>query len=125
AARFLPAGGLVRLRPGRDAAGEAAARLAGFVERATARIGPLLAGLSRRRDWRARAAAAARDMPGRSPARAVAVIAGETLVSANLLRDRLAITQQAANAVLRRLAAAGLIEELSGQSRYRLWRARL
>jgi predicted ArsR family transcriptional regulator len=84
----------------------------------------VLAGLARRRDWVLRAGAEAGRLPGRLPGAAVRLLAEESLVSANLLRDRLGVSQQAANQVLRRLAALGLAEEISGQRRFRVWRAR-
>lgn len=97
--------------------------LAALLQAGLARLPPLLAGLTRRRGWRAYAAS---QIPGVGVAPAVLdVLARETLVSANLLRDRLGVSQQAANAALTRLAERGLIEEVSGQRRYRLWRARL
>ncbi|MEM9197591.1 MAG: hypothetical protein AAGD12_07030 [Pseudomonadota bacterium] len=120
-ARFLPLGALpTPARPGRA---RAADRLAALVAAATAQLPICLAGLTRRRDW---AAAATRALPGGKVARAaLPLFCHEALVSANLLRDRLGVSQQAANAALLRLAELGLIEELSGQRRYRLWRARL
>ncbi|MEL6236684.1 MAG: helix-turn-helix domain-containing protein, partial [Pseudomonadota bacterium] len=120
-ARFLPLGALPL--PARQGRARAADRLAALITAATAQLPICLAGLSRRRDWAAAAAAA---LPGGKVARAaLPLICHEALVSANLLRDRLGVSQQAANAALHRLAALGLIEELSGQQRYRLWRARL
>lgn len=124
-ARFLPLGAAPRIGRARSPGEAAMLRLGAFLAAASHRLGPLLAGLARRRDWAERAQAQAAALPGRLPGRVLALAAAESLVSANLVRDRLGVSQQAANEVLRRLAASGLVEELSGQRRYRLWRARL
>ncbi|WP_118137256.1 helix-turn-helix domain-containing protein [Oceanicella sp. SM1341] len=118
-ARFLPLGDAPRAAgPGPEA------RLAAFLERAEARLEPVLAGLARRADWAGLARTRAAALPGRLPLAAAELIAAEHLVSANLLRDRLGVSQQAANAVLRRFEELGLVREMSGQKRYRLWQIR-
>lgn len=119
-ARFLPLGDLPGPRAGIAAAG-AEAWLTAFLAAGLARVQGILADIRRRRDWAARAAAAA--PPGRVVRAAVALLAAEPVVSANLLRDRAGVSQQAANAALVALARAGLAEEISGQRRYRIWRA--
>ncbi|QDL94785.1 hypothetical protein FDP22_23225 (plasmid) [Paroceanicella profunda] len=118
-ARFLPLGAAPRAAgPGPEA------RLEAFLARAEARIEPVLAALARRADWADTARLRVAALPGQLAEAAAGVLAAEHLVSANLLRDRLGVSQQAANAVLRRFAEMGLIREISGQKRYRLWQIR-
>jgi ribosomal protein S25 len=118
---FAPVGAILRAR------GDARApdRLGAFLIATAERCRTVLAAETRRRDWARVAAEAAAGLPGRLPAAVVDLTGAETLVSANLVRDRLGVSQQAANLALRRLTARGLVEEVSGQRRYRLWRARL
>lgn len=126
-ARFLPLGGVPTMRrsTGQGPVPHDAqlACLASFLDAGLARLPPALAGVSRRQSWLATAQRAA--PAGRVARAALPVIALASLVSSNLLRDRLGVTQQAANQALTQLAARGLIEEVSGQRRYRFWRARL
>lgn len=100
-------------------------RLGQFLDATRAATDRALGRLARMQDWRTRAMPRAGAMPGRLPTDVVRQMGQTPIVSANLMRDRLGVTQQAANAALRRLAGAGLIEEVSGQRRYRVWRARL
>lgn len=119
AARFLPLGPLAPARrPGAEAA------LTALLDAAIPALGAARGLLARRADWRRAAEAEAASLPGRLAIAVVAQLAEAPLLSANALRDRLGITQQAANATLARLAALGLVEEVSGQARYRVWRAR-
>lgn len=121
-ARFLPLGGLPR-PAGAVGRGAAAAWLAAVLAAGLSRLPGLLAEVAARRDWAARSEAHV--PPGRVARAVLKILADEPVVSANLLRDRLGISQQAANAALVALGRAGLAEEVSGQRRYRVWQARI
>lgn len=116
---FLPLGAW----PGTRAGAAEGDRLAALLEAGLARLPGILAGLARRAEWRARAEAGC--PPGRVARAALPILGAQALVSANMLRDRLGVSQQAANAALMRLQAAGLVVEVSRQRRYRVWRARV
>jgi hypothetical protein len=75
--------------------------------------------------WRARADAAAASMKGKTPARAVALLAARLALSAPAAASALRLSDDAALRVLTRLAEAGLARELTGHSRFRVWAARL
>jgi hypothetical protein len=74
--------------------------------------------------WRARADAAAASMKGKTPARAVALLAARPALSAPAAASALRLSDDAALRVLIRLTEAGLARELTGHSRFRVWAAR-
>lgn len=119
---FLPLGALPRV-PAAGPGATAAARLAGHLAEAGPRIAALLADLKERAAFREKVA---RGAAGRGLAARVAVeLARRSVADAAGLAAALGATPQAVNAALRALASAGLAEELTGQARFRLWRAAL
>lgn len=93
-------------------AGAASAALAGL---------RLLDGLEA---WQARARAATAGLSGRTPGRLVALLAAWPLVSAPMAARLTGASRAAVQRNLARLEAAGLIREVTGQGRFRVWTAR-
>jgi hypothetical protein len=81
--------------------------------------------LERLAAWEARAAARIAALPGRTPARLVAVLADEPQASAALLQRRTGTDRATVLRNLARLADLGLVREITGQQRYRIWTALL
>lgn len=89
----------------RDGAGEARARL------------------MRLAAWSETARAAAASLKGDNPARVLAVIHAHPLVSAAMVENQAEISRITAERLLNRLTAMGLIREVTGTKRFRLWAA--
>jgi hypothetical protein len=120
---FLPLGRLPRVAPVADPARAASDRLGALLGLAGARLAAVAGELERRAEWRRAALRQAAGLPGRVPRALAALLAEMPLLSAGLAAARLGITPQAANAGFRALARAGLARELTGQRRFRVWRA--
>lgn len=108
---------------GLRATGEPASRLARWLDGMDTAILAAMRQLDRIEDWTARAAAAMAGLSGRTPARLRAVLADWPLVSAPMAE---ALTGASRAAVQRNLAwmeTRGLVREVTGQGRYRFWRA--
>ncbi|NUB45802.1 hypothetical protein GEU84_015490 [Fertoebacter nigrum] len=120
---FLPlaTGGSAALRPGGTPA-ERLARWYGGVEQACFAALRLLDRLD---DWQARAASATADLSGRTPPLLIAALARWPMVSAPLAESETGASRAAVQRNLDRLVALGLIREVTGQGRFRLWAARL
>lgn len=82
-----------------------------------------LMALDRLRDWRERADAATRDLSGRVPARLLDVLETWPLVPAPLAQAETGASRAAVQRNLDTLAARGLVRELTGQGRFRVWAA--
>jgi len=103
--------------------GSAEARLAAFYRGAEqAGLAALLL-LDRVETWRARAEAALADLSGRTPAALVAVLARWPMVSAPMAEAQTGASRAAVQRNLDLLAARGLVREITGQGRYRVWSA--
>lgn len=101
------------------------ARLASFLRGAERATLAALLHLDRLAAWSHRAASALADLQGRTPGLLIAALAEAPMVTAPLLQRQ---TGASRAAVLRNLAlmqARGLIREVTGQGRYRVWAARL
>jgi hypothetical protein len=115
----LAAGGAAALRAGGTPPERLAAWLSGLEQGLIAS----LRRLDRIEAWQAGATAATADLSGRTPARLIAALAARPLVSAPVAE---ALTGASRAAVQRNLAlfeARGLVREVTGQGRFRLWRA--
>lgn len=75
------------------------------------------------RIWEQRVLAHIRSFSGRTPPRLVEVLRDWPLVSAALCEDLTGASRAAVQRNLQRLQAQGLVAEVTGQSRFRLWRA--
>ena len=84
-----------------------------------------LAHLGRLADWQARAHAALAHLSGRTPPLLVAVLADWPLVSAPMAEAQTGASRASIQRNLAVMADAGLIRELTGQGRYRVWTAAL
>jgi len=121
-ALFLP---LATTGPGAfQGAGEPAAKLAAWIAGAEQASLAALLQLERIAEWERAAQEATADLSGRTPARLIAVLAQWPLVSAPLAEAETGASRAAIQRNLDRLTARGLIREVTGQGRYRLWAAR-
>jgi len=103
--------------------GAPAATLAAWLRGATAATQGALSHLDRVLAWQARAALALADLQGRTPALLLAVLVEWPMVTSGLA-ERLTAANKAT--VLRNLdlmQARGLLREVTGQGRYRVWTA--
>lgn len=75
--------------------------------------------------WQQRADRAIDALSGRTPGRLVAVFATWPVVSARMAEEKSAVSRAAVQRNIDRLVDAGLIREITGQGRYRLWAALL
>ena len=117
----LAMGGGRALRAGGSAAEALAAWLAGM-EAATLAA---LRALDQVAAWSARASAEVAPLSGRTPPALVAVLAEWPLVSAPTAQTLTGASRAAIQRNLAWMQARGLIVELTGQSRFRMWRAAL
>ncbi|PTE22668.1 hypothetical protein C5F48_05920 [Cereibacter changlensis JA139] len=120
---FLPlaTGGSQALRPGGPAEDRLARWYAGAVQAAFA----ALRLLDRLDDWQARAAAATAGLSGRTPPLLIAALAHWPLLSAPVAEAETKASRAAVQRNLDRLTELGLIREVTGQGRFRLWSAAL
>ncbi|WP_347265783.1 hypothetical protein [Paracoccus sp. (in: a-proteobacteria)] len=81
--------------------------------------------LARLDAWRVRAMAAAARIKGDNAARAIAALAAQPLLSAAMLQAETGISRDTAERMLARLRALGLVREITGGRRFRLWVAAL
>lgn len=118
-ALFLPLAltGGTGLRAAPDPARGLALWLAG-AEQAT--LAALLA-LDRIEAWQARAMAATADLSGRTPARLIAAFLRWPLVTAPLAERETSASRAAVQRNLDLMTARGLLREVTGQGRYRVW----
>lgn len=77
--------------------------------------------LERVSEWRCRAEAATAGLSGRTPARLLDVIASWRLVNARLAEAETGASRAAVRRNLALLAERGLVREVTGQGRYRVW----
>ncbi|MDE3028898.1 MAG: hypothetical protein KGH84_10915 [Paracoccaceae bacterium] len=105
--------------------GEATAILGRWLAGAEASCLAALLSLERLEAWRCRAEAATVGWSGRTPAQLIAVLADWPLVSAAMAETETGASRAAAQRNLDLLSEAGLIREVTGQGRFRLWTAKL
>ncbi|MGB0748532.1 MAG: helix-turn-helix domain-containing protein [Magnetospiraceae bacterium] len=116
---FLPlaGGGLSRLRR----AGNPQERLRQFLDGAGAATLAALRHLDQLEAWQERAAHALKGRSGRTPKRLVEILSEWPLVSAPMAEEITGASRAAAQRNLNDFTALGLIREVTGQGRYRVW----
>lgn len=118
---FLPAA--MAAQPPHRTGGTVEDRLAAWL-RAVAgacEAGLLLA--NRLAAWMDRASAETSDLSGRTPPALIAALAAAPLVSASSVERSTGVSRDAAERNLGLFAERGLVREVTGQKRFRLWRA--
>ena len=110
---------------GLRAHGSAEARLAGWLRGAEAACHSALAHLTRLSAWQDRAAAALADLQGRTPQAMQAALISWPALSVPLAMADSGASRAAVQRNLDLMQARGLIREITGQSRYRVWAARI
>lgn len=81
-----------------------------------------LAELGRVTDWREQATARIADLGGRNPGKILAVLAARPYVSAADVSDAAGVSRDTAERTLRTLERRGIVKEITGRGRFRLWR---
>jgi hypothetical protein len=107
------------------ASGSPEARLAGWIAGAHRAVLAALMTLDRLSTWRARAVAETADLSGRTPARLIAALAAQPMLAAPLAEAETGASRAAVQRNLDLLQARGLIREVTGQGRFRVWAAKL
>lgn len=120
-ALFLPLamGGGTALR----GQGSVAARLAAFYRGAEQATLAALMLVDRMADWEQRALGILADCSGRTPGELVRVFARWPMVSAPMAEEQTGASRAAVQRNLDLMAARGVIREITGQGRYRIWTA--
>jgi hypothetical protein len=120
---FLPlaAAGFAAL----TATGSAERRLAGWVTGAHQAVLAGLLELDRLRRWQDRAAAAVADLSGRTPQLLLGCLARHPMVSAPQAEAETGASRAAVERNLTLLVTRGLVREVTGAGRFRVWAARL
>ena len=81
--------------------------------------------LERLAAWRARAEAETADLQGRTPARLIAALAAQPMLGAAQAEAETGASRAAVQRNLDLLVARGLVREVTGQGRFRVWAAKL
>lgn len=123
ALKFLPIAAETRRL--RSDIGPPEARMRAHLAALTAGAGTARALLRRVSEWQGRALAAMRQVKGDSPARVIAVVAAQPLVSAPDVQKVTGLSRITAERMLNRLQEQEQIREITGTRRFRLWTARL
>ncbi len=110
---------------GLSAQGSAERRLGGWIAGAHQSVLAGLLHLDRLERWRVRAAAAIADLSGRTPPQLLGLLADWPSVSAPMAEAETGASRAAVQRNLELLTARGVIRELTGQGRYRVWAATL
>lgn len=105
--------------------GSVEARLAAFLRGAEQATLSALMLLDRLTQWESRATTALSDRSGRTPGELVSVFARWPLVSAPMAEAQTGASRAAVQRNMDMMAARGLIREITGQGRYRIWSAAL
>lgn len=107
------------------AGGSAERKLAAWIAGAHDAVLAALMALERLRAWQDRVREATADLQGQTPARLAASLASQSMLSVpQLVRDTGA-SRPAINRNLALFAERGLVREVTGQGRFRIWAARL
>lgn len=105
--------------------GAADRRLAGWISGAHRAVLAVLMALDRLAAWQARAEAGVADLQGRTPARLIAALAAHPTLAAPQAETETGASRAAVQRNLDLLAARGLVREVTGQGRFRVWAAAL
>lgn len=100
-------------------------RLAAWVQGAHGAVLAALMGLDRLADWRLRAGAATADLQGRTPGRLIAALAAHPTLAAPQAEAEAGASRSAVLRNLDVLQSRGLVREVTGQGRFRVWAAKL
>jgi hypothetical protein len=121
--QFLPVAlaGMTALR----AAGSAHARLSAWISGTDAGVLSALMQLDGLTTWHTAARAAIADLSGRTPHLLLDLFAEWPMVSAPMAEARCGASRAAIQRNLQSLTDRGLIREMTGQGRYRLWAAKV
>lgn len=79
--------------------------------------------LYRLRDWGTAARNATASIKGDNPARIIAALLAHPLATTEMVENAAAISRDTAERLLARMAAMGLVREVTGTRRFRLWEA--
>lgn len=101
--------------------GDAQAKLTAWIRGAERATLAALLHLESVVDWEHKARATVADLSGRTPKKLIEVFAAWPLVSASMAERETGASRAAIQRNMDRLVARGLIRELTGQGRYRVW----
>jgi DNA-binding MarR family transcriptional regulator len=107
------------------ATGSADSRLAGWISGAHRAVLSALLTQDRLQEWLRRAAAETGDLSGRTPARLIAALAAHPMLAARQVEGITGASRAAVQRNLDVLHARGLVREVTGQGRFRIWAASL
>lgn len=107
------------------ASGGLEARLSAWITGAHRAVLAALMALERLARWRARAEAEIGDLSGRTPARLIAALATHPMLAAPQAEAETGASRAAVQRNLDVLQARGLVREVTGQGRFRVWAAKL
>jgi hypothetical protein len=110
---------------GLQASGSAHTRLAAWISGAQAAVLAGLQQVERLRLWHETARRVVQDLGGRTPLLLVDLFATWPMISAPMAQAHSHASRAAVQRNLDKLAAQGLIREMTGQGRYRVWAAKL
>lgn len=105
--------------------GTVLARLAAFLRGAEQASLSALMMIERMTDWEERVREALKDCSGRTPGELVQVFARWPMVSAPMAEEHVGASRAAVQRNLDLMTARGVIREITGQGRYRIWTAAL
>lgn len=103
--------------------GPATERLAAWLSAVRTGAAHARAEAQRLDDWAAGATASVARMKGPTPARVIAVLRAHPLMTTEMVEQEIGVSRITAERVLARLLAMGLIREITGARRFRLWSA--
>ncbi len=110
---------------GLSAGGAPERRLAAWIQGAHRAVLAALMTLDRLAAWRQRGEAETADLSGRTPARLIATLAAQPMLGAALAETETRASRAAVLRNLDLLTARGLVREVTGQGRFRVWAAKL
>lgn len=100
-------------------------RLASWVQGSHRAVLAALMTLERLAGWRTRAEAATADLSGRTPARLIAALAARPMLGAAEAAAETGSSRAAVQRNLDALTARGLVREVTGRGRFRVWAAKI
>lgn len=107
------------------ASGGLEARLSGWIAGAHRAVLAALMRLERLSAWQARALVETSDLSGRTPVRLIAALAAQPMLAAPQAEAETRASRAAVQRNLDVLAARGLVREVTGQGRFRVWAAKV
>jgi hypothetical protein len=103
------------------ASGSPEARLAGWITGAHRAVLSALMTLERLANWRTRAEAETADLSGRTPVRLIAALVSQPMLTAAQAEAETGASRAAVQRNLGIFVARGLVREVTGQGRFRVW----